>query len=338
MNSDGIQRAVRASRHDRAAGDAPNMGRVARMPGTGLPKGSRRKRRKSESGRRGRLRRFRKQVIRSWSVLLSALMLAALGLTVWLWLVPQMDSRRDSAGQLPGDAEDSARVASKFPSPSEPEALAMVKHGLALRDPRMIAEYFRLSTASPQEIVDFLRGLGTTDGAIDRYEWLSSIDANGLSIDGVLVGFTGTDKDKPRNRLALLTPDDAGKWRIDFEAFARTVKPSWNELLAQQADVAQVRVYAVRDNYYNGVFSDDQQWICYGLASPDTDQTLLAYCKTGSPQAAAMDWIFSAENKMSRMTLEIRRIAGGQPRQFEIAKVIAMDWVVGAVPFDEGFK
>jgi hypothetical protein len=270
--------------------------------------------------------------------LLSALVLVVLGLTVWLWLVPQMDSRRDIAGPLPGDAEDFARVASKFPSPSEPEALAIVKHGLAIRDPRMIAGYFRPGTASAQEIVDFLQGMDATDGAIDRYEWLSSMDANGLSIDGVLVGFKGKEKDKPRNRLALLTPNDAGKWQIDFDAFARTVKPSWDELLAQQAAVAQVRVYAVKDNYYNGVFSDDKQWICYGLASPDTEQTLLAYCKTGSPQAAAMDWIFSAENKMTRMTLEIRRVAGGQPRQFEMAKVIAVDWVASAVPFDEGFK
>lgn len=338
MDSNDIRRAVQANRRDRAAGDAPSLGRVARIPGTGLPKGTRRKRRKSESGRRGRLRRFRKRIINSWSVLLSALALVAVGLTVWFWIVPQMNSRRDIAGQLPGDADDFARVASKFPSPSEPEALAMVKHGLAIRDPRMITKYFRPGTASPQEIVDFLQGLDTTDGAIDRYEWLSSMDANRLSIDGVLVGFTGIDKDKPRNRLALLTPDDAGKWQIDFDAFARTVKPSWDKLLAKQADVAQVRVYAVKDNYYNGPFTDDKQWICYGLASPDTDQTLLAYCKTGSPQAAAMDWIFSAENKMTRMTLEIRRVAGAEPRQFEMAKVIAADWVASAVPFDEGFK
>lgn len=338
MNSDGIKRAVRAKRHDRAAGDAPSMGRVSRMPGTGLPKGSRRKRRKSKRGRRGRLRRLRKRIINTWSVLLSAVALVALGLTVWLWVVPQMNSRGDPAGQLAQDAEDAARVVSKFPSPSQPEALAMVKHALALRDPRLVAEYFRPGAASPQEIVEFLQGLAAGDGAIGQYEWLSSMDANGLSIDGVLVGFAGKEDGQPRNRLALLTPDDAGKWKIDFEAFARTVKPSWSELLAPQSDVATVRVYAVKDNYYNGVFTDDKQWVCYGLASPDTDQTLLAYCKTGSPQAAAMDSIFSADSKMTRVTLEIRRVAGAESRQFELTKVIAVDWVVSAVAFDEGFK
>ncbi len=336
MNSDGIQRFVRAKHHDRAAGDAPSLGRMARMPGTGLPKGSRRKRRKNEGRRGERLRRLRQRIVKSWSVLLSATVLVILGLAVWLWVIPQMDSRREIAGRTSADDDAAARVASKFPSPPEAEALALVRLGLAIRDPAKIAEYFRLGTASPQEIVDFLQRLEALDGSLDLYEWLSSMDANGLAIDGVVVNFKG--KDKPRNRLALLTPDEAGMWKIDFEAFARTVNPSWAELLERQAEVAQVRVYAVRDTYYNGVFLDDQQWICYGLASPDIDQTLLAYCKIGSPQAAALAWIFSAENKMTRMTLEIRRVAGAEPRQFEIAKVLAADWVVSAVPFDEGFK
>ncbi len=336
MNSDGIKRSVRAKRHDRAAGDAPSLGRMARMPGTGLPKGSRRKRRKGEGCRDGRVRRLRERIIKSWSVLLSAMVLVILGLTVWLWLIPQMTSRREIAAQLPADDAAAARVAAKFPSPPEAEALAMVKLGLTIRDPEKIAEYFRTGNASPQEIVDFLSGLEAHDGSIGVCEWLSSMDASELSIDGVVVNFQG--KDKPRNRLALLTPDEVGRWKIDFEAFARRVKPSWTEILDHQAEVAQVRVYAVKDNYYNGVFINDQQWICYGLASPDTDQTLLAYCETGSPQAAALDWIFSAENRMTRVTLEIRRVAGAEARQFEIAKVLAHDWVVGDLPFDDGFK
>jgi len=314
------------------------MGRVARMPGTGLPRGSRRKRRKSEGARGGRLRRFRKRIITTWSLVLAGTVLLVIGLTVWLWVVPQMNSRREIGGLPAGEADRLTRVASKFPSPSEVDALATVKHGLALRDPGKIAEYFRPGTASPQEIVDFFQGLEARDGVIDHYEWLSGMDANGLSIDGVLVGLTGKEKDKPRNRLALLTPDEAGIWKIDFDAFARTVKPSWPEVLDPRTEVAQVRVYAVKDNYYNGVFIDDKQWICYGLASPDTEQVLLAYCKTGSIQAAAMAWIFSTESKMTRLTLEIHRVAGAEPRQFEISKVIAVDWVTSATAFDEGFQ
>lgn len=336
MSSDDVKRSVRTSRHDRAAGDAPSMGRVARMPGTGLPRGLRRKRKKSEHRQGGRVRKIRGQIIKVWSILLSALVLVVLGIALWLWIIPQMKPDEPIAGTLPADAVQTALPVPKFPSPSQTDAIAMVKQGLAVRDPEKIPEFFRLGTSSTQEIVVFLENLKSRDGVIDHLEWLGSMDANGLLIDGVVVNFTGMDK--PRNRLALLTPNEAGRWQIDFDAFARTVKPAWPELLEKQAQVAEVRVYAAKDSYHNGPFRDDKQWVCFGIGSPDTDQVLLAYAKTGSPQAAAMRWIFSKDSRMSRTTLEIRRVPDGEPRQFEISRVLAEDWVVGAVPFDDGFK
>jgi hypothetical protein len=36
--------------------------------------------------------------------------------------------------------------------------------------------------------------------------------------------------------------------------------------------------------------------------------------------------------------MEIQRVEGAESRQFEILKVVAEDWVVGEVPFDEGFN
>jgi hypothetical protein len=162
------------------------------------------------------------------------------------------------------------------------------------------------------------------------------MDANGLSIDGVLVSFKGVERPIPR--LALLTPDAAGRWKVDFEAFARVVKPSWNDILEKGAALARVRVYVAKDSYYNGAFSDDKQWVCHRMASPDTEQILFGYCRVGSRQAAALNWMFSKEESVTRATLEIRRVEGADSRQFEILKVIAGDWVVGEVPFDEGFN
>ena len=57
MKSRDIQRSVRAQRFDRSAGDAPSLGRVARVPGTGMPKGDRRRRRRGEGGRGDRERK-----------------------------------------------------------------------------------------------------------------------------------------------------------------------------------------------------------------------------------------------------------------------------------------
>jgi hypothetical protein len=336
MSSDDIRRSVQANRHDRAAGDAPGIGPVARMPGAGSSKGVRRKRAQNVSSKGNRDRNNRGRVIRNWSIALSALVFVILGLAVWLWLIPKMEPAEKSDGRFQADAMQEAHRASEFPSLSQTEAVARVRQGLAIRDPEKVAEYFRQGSADSLEIVNFLAGLESKDGVTGKLEWFGDMDANGFAIDGVVVNFTGTDK--PRNRLALLTPDAAGKWQIDFDAFARTVAPPWSELLVKRAEVALVRVYVARDNYYNGPFQDDKQWVCYGIASPDTDQILLAYAKIGSAQAAAMDRIRSKDSRIARATLEIRRVAGGESRQFEISQVVAEDWVVGAVPFDEGDK
>ena len=124
-------------------------------------------------------------------------------------------------------------MVSRFESPSQQVALDWVKRALLIRESGKVAEFFRLGSASPAEVVDFLRDMEAVDGAVTGYDWLSSMDANGLLLDGVVVNTKLGDK--PRNRLALLTPDEKGRWKIDFDAFARTVKPSWSELMAGTA-------------------------------------------------------------------------------------------------------
>jgi hypothetical protein len=337
MNPDDIQRGVRAKRHDRAEGDAPGIGRVARMPGTGLPKGERRTRRISDGGRGSRVREGRKSVITIWSILLLGMVLLVLGVAIWIWVVPNMRRGEDIAKSSPVESDRGARVNSKFPSPIEEEAIALVKRGLAIRDPAQVTDCYRPGSASSPQIVEYLQGLEGRDGAVSGYRWLGSMDPNGLSVDGVLVSFKGTDG-KSRNRVALLTPDAVGTWRIDFDAFARTVVPSWSEILENRAPAATVRIYLVADSYFNGPFADDQQWACYGIASPDTPEILLGYCKVGSPQAAALEWMVSRRSKLNRATLEIRRVDGAEPRQFEISQVLAEDWVLDTVAFDQRFK
>ena len=99
-----------------------------------------------------------------------------------------------------------------------------------------------------------------------------------------------------------------------------------------------VRVILGEDSYFNGPFQDDRQWVCYGMGSPDTETVLLGYCRVGSPQARAMIWMSSKGAAVVRATLEIRRVEGASPRQFEIVRVLAEDWVMGKTPFEDGFK
>ena len=163
-----------------------------------------------------------------------------------------------------------------------------------------------------------------------------------MLLEGVLVVYAG--KALPGERLAFLTPDDTGVWKVDFDAFARSSRPPWKDLLERRVDNAQVRVFAVKDTYYNGPFKDDSQWVCYGIGSSESNallpagrELLCAYCRVDSPQAKAMQRIFSDGDQTHRVILDIRRTAGAEARQFEITRVLAEDWVLSATPFDEKF-
>lgn len=336
MKPNSIQRSVRSTEHDRSPGDAPSIGRVARMPGTGLPKQMRRMRRKGESSKREKLSKSRleQRKMRIWVYSVTALLF--LGGGALLILIRQGASHGGGeAGMSEKEKDLQVRVVSKFPSPSKEAALEFVKNALAVKDAGKVARSFRVHENRHQEVVDFLGKMGSRDGEITDYQWLSSIDANRLSLDGVNVVFKG--KDRISNRMAVLTPDETGNWKIDFDAFARTVSPSWNAILAPETREAVVRVFVAKDSYFNGPFRDEKEWVCYGMASPDTEEVLLGYCRLNSPQEAALQDILSKGEKLKRVTLGIRRVESGEARQFEISQVIAEDWVVTDAIFQANF-
>jgi len=332
MRSNGIQKAVRATQYNRAAGDAPAIGRVGRTKGTGIPKSSRRRR--TERGR-SRKKDDRRRFIRIWSILLGFFALAAILSVVYLWILPKI-RENELAAKPRTKKQESARVVSKFQSPPQNEALDLVKRALMAREPDQIAGCFRLGDSTPQEAVQFLQESESSWGVPVKYNWMSSIDANGLSMDGVLVMFKkGVEKD---DRLALLVADATGRWKIDFAAYACKSKPSWNEIIEKDSELAHVRVIVARDKYYNGPFVDETQWTCYGMAAPKHDEILFGYCKVGSPQEAAMKWALSKDKKKIRMTLEIQKVPAAGKRQYQISKVIAEDWAVGDMAFDKTFS
>ncbi len=340
MKFRGVHRSVRAQRFDRSTGEGPSLGRVARVPGTGMPKEVRRRRKRGErtSDRAGKGGQGRTKVLLIWSLLLMTVALTVLGAFLWFWLRTQMGRQAVAATDGAASQVGQKRNVSAFESPSEHAALELVRNALAARDPAEAARYFRLGSAKPETVAGFLSAMEAVDGPITGFQWLSSMDANDLLIDGVLVS---TKKDGvPRNRLALLTPDEKGVWKIDFEAFARTVHPSWEALLAESGGSGRVRVIVARDSYYNGPFRDEFGWVSYGMASPDSDSILLGYCRKDSPQALAMERIVSGEDedegrrRLDRATLEIRRPEGAEIRQFEITRVLAEDWILSDVPFD----
>jgi len=337
IKPDRIKRSVTASQNDRVAGDAPNIGRVARMPGTGMPKGQKRKRRRSERSAR-KSKRKGGRVILNWMILIGIVGGIMGGMA--LYTLNAFGKRK------PGVASEQRLEIDKvelevsknpqFVSPSESEALALVKAALAAREPSQLVSHFDLGNQTAETAVTFLTDLEKNDGRFVRMDWLSNMNANGLNLEGVLVRFL--DDEKERSRIAFLKPGEEGGWKVDFESLARIVTPGWEELMAGKGDHAMVRVFLAEDSYYNGPFSDEKQWKCYGIGSPDTPEVFQGYCKLGTPQATAVEALLAKGQKINRAILEIRRVKDGLASQFEIIRVLAEDWVMGEKAFDQGFK
>lgn len=304
------------------------------MPGYGR-RSRHRRRDPSDADVTQRQWRGRVQLV-AWAVAIGLVSLAALTVAFIFWLHPQLTGKRDPEKLAQAATQPGGLFKIKSLSPDE--ATVLVKKALGLRNAGEVEAMIRIGPMSAQEVVDYLKAMKSVDGEIKHFDWLGSIGKNGLSLEWVQVSFGGGDK--PHSRLAVLTPDAKGVWKLDFAAFARWVKPSWKDLIEQNGESAVVRVNAVKDTYFNGSFRDERIWAAYKLESPDAEEILVGYCKRDSAQQRAMESLWRlGEGAVTRVTLEIRRpqnAAGAERSLFEITRVLAEDWVMGDKPLDEG--
>ena len=329
------------SHHGGTFRDGPKLGPVARVRD---PKGPQKigwtRRRGGYHGPEDVLKRSaRNRLLWVWSMAfaVTAFMIIAGFAVFWV-----RSHRAPRAPESSRSAAPVVRIASRFASPTEDEALELVRKSLSNRDPEMVDATVRRGGTEPAKVVEFMDSLESRDGPINRIAWLGSMDVDGFLMEGVLVVSAG--KNAPAERLAFLVPDDSGVWKLDFDAFARTCTPTWKELLEGDSQSAVVRVIVGNDSYFNGPFRDESQWECFALVAKDAKKwlpggqdLLRGYCRKGSPQAKAIARIFKDDAKMRRVTLEIQRTEGADSRQFEITRVLAEDWVLQAQSLDEKF-
>jgi len=332
MRPNRIHKAVRASRHERAVGDAPTMGRVAMTKGLGEPKRFRgRRKRRSES----REARKHRKVVRAWSILLVFVAGGLITFFVYFWAIPQLEENELVARPRTRNTEN-VRVVSKFIPPSERKAIQLVKDGLAVRDPKRIPELFRVGDSSPQEVIDALQQIESECGPIQGYAPLKRVETSEVVLGAVMV--TYSNKGTQPERVALLTPVDQGKWKIDFDAYVQRSKPSWDKIITGGVDTAEVRVLVSADTYFDNAFVNEYEWSCYRMVGPGRGEVLFGYCKAGSPEQTAIKQALFKQGSKVRMMLEIEKVQGAAKRQFQITKAIAEDWVVADEVFDKNSK
>jgi hypothetical protein len=298
-----------------------------------------------------RREQLRRAIVMGWSIALGVGAVAAVVVSFVIWLQPILNREKDVTERNRQASEVRVRKISKFKSPTEDEALALVNSALAARTEADVRKLIRLGPltvpgpaeagrgdspghATPAAVAEQLAAMQQTDGRIVEQNWLGSIDKNGLSLEGVELIFD--EHDRTKNRLAILTPDERGIWQVDFAAYARSVDPPWEQLMDEGTPAGVVRVWVARDRYYNGPFLSDVQWVAYALASQDMAEPLFGYCRRWSAQHRAMELMWEGSgNLTARATLEVRRVPGAERQQFEITRVLAEDWVLAEHPFDE---
>jgi len=290
---------------------------------------------------------------RGWSIAIAVATLIAMVLAFVVWVRPILQREKDTTERDRQAAEERAKKISRFASLTELEALALVNKALAARTPAEINATVRYAPLSQQEATDLLVSLAKANGPVKESVWLGSLDSNSMQSDGVELRFSKPPKpltlgestspeasffaDETLSRVAILVPDDQGVWRLDLPAFAQLCVPSWEKFQADKTiESAVVRVLLGRDNYYNGPFSDEKIWQAYSFATDDSGDSFVAYSKRGTAQNRALHLVWRRATRPAvRATLELRRVPGGDLRQFLISRVLAEDWALGDKPMDE---
>ena len=307
----------RRKKSTRTFGDAPTMGSVPRMH-------------PNAKGLRARISFAGKIPLVLLGVMIFLLGAGITGLVIRFANDPQKAARPNVT---PPPSPNTTAIP-KVPVPSPRDLESIVASFVASRDRVSLEPLVRGSSQRFEVIAEKLAQLESKDGKISAIRHLGAVDSGCVQAEAVTVNF-----DSGRNRVALLSPDDAGKWRIDFDAFDRHVTPDWKTILSSNPAESTVRVYLSHDNYYNGRYRDDRQWACFAMVSPDHETLLYGYAKRGSRQHLAIASTLkrklgSTNSRTQRMTLSMLHSGTGDHRQFEITRALSDDWALGTEPLD----
>lgn len=235
--------------------------------------------------------------------------------------------------------------------PEKQEALALIRSAVMLQDPAWLRDHFHLGECESAEAMDFLRRLRADMGDDMQFRWVGDIGRGAQPLAAALIS---PNQPSSQLRLAILTPDDQGSWKLDFGALACVTSPSWETLMEGGAVAATARVVFRPDSYYNGHFLE-QDWICHRLSSPNSTEVIYGYCRRQSAQHIALESILERsrpaqaseplhpeqENRPEpghRAILQLKGTPEAIGKQYEITRVMASDWVEESQPYDLRFK
>lgn len=314
----------------RNPGEDPDLGRVGRMPGRSK-RLERRRRVRGEGLHRYDRRRIRqiharRFAIKLWLGLMFFCCMCAFVAGIFLWLRSQSDRKNIALRDAPPVSFPALAITS-FPTPNQEEIIDIIRGAMDARDADTLGKFVHHSDeANAEEMLHFFAGMMERGGDWFRHDWIGATDTEDVQIETMVIAFRRGDRIS--HRMAMLTPDELGNWRLDFPTFARWCDPPI-QLMDGASDYpgGLVRVFVARDYYFNGAFSDDEKWACFVIDSPDIEARAFVYCRVDSKEQMEIDAIIKRFSRQARVTLEIERVDGAEPRQFRVSRVVRDGWL-----------
>lgn len=274
-------------------------------------------------------------------LILGALALMLILLSLGNWFTKQA---RGSVAGKPATSNPQS-LAIHWESPGKEQAVELVRQAMIWRDPSTADQWFHIRPGQSQLILESIERISAEMGADPKFTWVGDIGHGEQPLTGVLIS---TRHRSSRMRLAILTPDEQGVWKLDFDALACTSSPAWDVILDTSRTMATVRAVFKPDSYYNGRFTE-RDWSCYRLSSPNSEQVIFGYCRRLSAQDLALNRILDrnrldAKQKQKgdypghRGILKLIREGDDLGNQFEITRVLAPDWILTEQIYDERFS
>jgi len=264
-----------------------------------------------------------------WFTIILLGCLAVLVAGMFLWLRSQRDRSEVAPVFTPPEILATLRQ-SATPTPSDVEAMAIIRSAIAASDLESLRAFVHPSPeVGEQEMLGFFAATKERDGILIQHQWIGRADSLDLQNQSTMLVFNRDGK--THRRTAMLLPSESGNWRLDFPSYARWCDPPIR-LMDDPAGYpgGRVRVIANRDNYFNGPFADERTWACYMIGSPDNETPAFGYCRIGSREQLTLESIIMRTQDPPRVTLDVARLDGAEPRQLLINGVIAEGWVVAA--------
>lgn len=261
---------------------------------------------------------------------------------LWLLLSPANQKPTPTSGSAPDSSGDST------PRLTTDDALVIANRILSASQASDLRGLIRPGDLDASAVLAGMEALVERHGLTGEPRWLGTIDTLALPVEGVVVRY-----DDGHPRLMEFTPGPDSGWLVDMDSFLGHCDPAFSELGKGDQQQALVRVIAMADTYYNGPFSDDEEWACFSLRVDPKDEPIYAYCRRG---AAAMEALIKIEGKAqalisnpgqsasafkglrARVTLRLQRRPDTPVRQYEISEVLSDTWVIPEVPLQEALQ